>query len=83
MPGIKKPKKGAEAPFLFGFYSSLVLFFLRLKATPNPAAVIEPRIVRGSGKGFTVVSSSFLSSSSLYLNIKYAVYKSPCELVGQ
>ena len=26
-----------------------MLFFLRLKATPNPAAVIEPRIVSGSG----------------------------------
>ena len=45
----KDHKKGAEAPLVCRFYSSLVLFFLRLKATPNPAAVIEPRIVRGCG----------------------------------
>lgn len=42
-------KKEVEARPLSGFYSFLLLFFLRLKAIPKPAAVIEPRIVSGSG----------------------------------
>jgi len=57
----KAHKKGAEAPLVSGFYSSLLLFFLRLKATPNPAAVIEPRIVSGSGTsaGVTTAYTAF------------------------
>jgi hypothetical protein len=45
----KSQKKESKLPFYIGFNYSFVLFFLRLNATPKPAAVIEPRIVNGSG----------------------------------
>jgi len=68
----KDQKKRAEAPFLSGFYSALLLFFLRLKATPNPAAVIEPRIVSGSGTA---------AAAGLYEKVPMYVF--PFEVVRQ
>lgn len=41
-----------------------MLFFLRLKATPNPAAVIEPRIVRGSGTAAGLAGTAVPSAGS-------------------
>jgi hypothetical protein len=63
----KSQEKESKLPFYIGFNYSFVLFFLRLNATPKPTAVIEPRIVNGSGTAAGAEAEAGLSSTTAHV----------------